>query len=414
MTPGLTTQRRLAAAAVGIALNVAGCGADAPAGPSSLSPTTTLGADAEPQVSAGSGAPADTAAPPDVTGNVTGVAVSETTDVATGLAAPWDAVFAADGSILVTERDAGRIVRVVDGEATPLGGPGARALASAVDATGEAGLLGIALHPDDPSLLYVYLTRGDGNAVVSMGLDGDSLTEPVDVIAGIPKARNHDGGRIAFGPDGFLYVATGDAAQPQLAQDRDSLAGKILRVVADGGSADGDAAPDNPFGTRVWSWGHRNVQGLAWLPDGTMVASEFGQSDADELNVIVPGANYGWPTVEGLIGAPDGTALGETVDGLTYPVAEWRPTSAASPSGIAATEAGVFVAALRGEALFWVPMDAGEAGEPVVILDDIGRVRAAVTDSEGTLYALTNNTDGRGSPDAGDDRLVRIDLDVQR
>ena len=263
------------------------------------------------------------------------------------------------------------------------------------------------------ALAFALEWATDGNAVVRMTLEGDQLSAPVDVISGIPKARNHDGGRIAFGPDGHLYIATGDAAQPQLAQDRDSLAGKILRVVADGTDADGGVPDGNPSEDVVWSMGHRNVQGLAWLPDGTMVASEFGQSDADELNVIEPGANYGWPEGEGLVGAPDGTELAETVDGFTYPVAQWRPTSEASPSGIAATAAGVFVAALRGEALYWVPYATGEGfGEPQTVLDGVGRLRAAVTDADGELYVLTNNTDGRGSPGQGDDRLMRLDLDT--
>ncbi|WP_084104426.1 sorbosone dehydrogenase family protein [Demequina sp. NBRC 110056] len=399
---------RLSALAAASALALASCSADAPA---ESSPTAT--SDTQPGVTAGPGGAAPSASAPGVTTPVTTVTVAGTSDIATGLAAPWEAVFAPDGSALVSERDAGRILRIDGDSATPLEGPGAEALASAVDATGEAGLLGLALLPDDPNVLYAYLTRGDGNAVVRMSLDGDTLSEPVDVVAGIPKARNHDGGRIAFGPDGFLYVATGDAAQPDLAQDQGSLAGKILRVVADGSDSDGSAAPGNPFGDGVWSYGHRNVQGLAWLPDGTMVASEFGQSDADELNVIEPGANYGWPVVEGLIGAPDGTALGATVDGLTYPVAEWRPTSASSPSGIAATEAGVFVASLRGEALHWVSYVDGVFGEPEAIIDDLGRVRAAVVDGDGALHVLTNNTDGRGSPGDGDDRLVRVDLDLE-
>ncbi|MFN3867353.1 MAG: PQQ-dependent sugar dehydrogenase, partial [Demequina sp.] len=223
---------------------------------------------------------------------------------------------------------------------------------------------------------------------------------------------NHDGGRIAFGPDGYLYIATGDAAQPDLAQDRSTLHGTILRVVADGpeGDEDGAPAPDNPFDDLVWSFGHRNVQGLGWAPDGTMLASEFGQVEADELNVIVPGANYGWPLVEGLIGAPDGTGLGDTVDGLTYPVAEWRPTAVSSPSGIAVTEEGAYVAALRGRAIYRVPFTTDGVGEPQVLVDDLGRVRAVAIGPDGALYALTNNTDGRGDPREGDDRIVRMEL----
>ncbi|WP_061960496.1 PQQ-dependent sugar dehydrogenase [Demequina flava] len=402
---------RAIATAAATALAITACSGDSP----EATPSATIGLPV-PGVTA-SAAPdnsGDTSiVPPTVSDPVESITVTGSTDIATDLDAPWEAVFTSDGAALITERDAGRIVRVVDGETTTLNGPGADAIAEATDPTGEAGLLGITLLPTDESMLYAYLTRADGNAVVRMDLDGDSLSVPADVLTGIPKASNHDGGRIAFGPDGHLYVATGDAAQPGLAQDQDSLAGKILRVTADGSDADGSVPEGNPFDSPVWSMGHRNVQGLAWLPDGTMVASEFGQSQADELNVIEPGANYGWPAFEGLFGAPEGTELGETANGFTYPVAQWSPTSTASPSGIAATEAGVFVAALRGEALFWIPWraDAGFS-EPETIVEDLGRLRAAVVDADGSLHALTNNTDGRGSPTTGDDRLVRLQLEV--
>lgn len=348
-----------------------------------------------------------------MTTEIAEMVVTAREDVATGLAAPWDMAFEAGGTLLVAERDAGRVVRVgPNGAMSPLTGPGAEALAQ-VDASGEAGLLGITLLPSDPGVLYAYLTRSDGNAVVRMDVEGDTLGEPEDIVTGIPKAANHDGGRIAFGPDDHLYVATGDAAEPDLAQDRSTLHGTILRIVADGpgGEEDGAPAPGNPFDDLVWSYGHRNVQGLGWAPDGTMLASEFGQADADELNVIVPGANYGWPVVEGLIGAPDGTALGETVEGLTYPVAEWRPTAAASPSGIAVTDEAAYVAALRGRALFRVPFTPDGFGEPQVLVDDLGRVRAVTAGPDGALYVLTNNTDGRGDPRDGDDRIVRIEVE---
>jgi glucose/arabinose dehydrogenase len=223
-------------------------------------------------------------------------------------------------------------------------------------------------------------------------------------------AANHNGGRLKFGPDGFLYVTTGDAANGELAQDRDSLAGKTLRIVADGSSADGSPAPENPFDTAVWSWGHRNVQGIAWVEDGRMYASEFGQGDVDELNLLVAGANYGWPTVEGLDRSPSGTQLGDTVDGLTYPVAEWRPTSSASPSGIAATREAIYIAGLRGEALFRVPLTASGVGAPEKLIDDVGRVRDVLVGPDGALYIATNNTDGRGTPRTGDDRIVRIEI----
>ncbi|MFW7414057.1 PQQ-dependent sugar dehydrogenase [Demequina sp. SO4-18] len=402
-----TARTRALVLAAAAAMTLVACSSDPDP---TASPT---GPDEIPGVTAGSASPAPSVEAPTVEAEIGEMAVVASEDVATGLSAPWAIAFEPDGSMLVTERDAGRIVRVgAGGTTTPLTGPGARALEQ-TDATGEAGLLGLALLPTDPSVLYAYLTRSDGNAVVRMDLDGDSLSAPVDIVAGIPKAANHDGGRIAFGPDDHLYIATGDAAQPELAQDRDTLHGTILRVVADGpdGAEDGAAAPGNPFDDLVWSYGHRNVQGLGWTPDGTMLASEFGQANADELNVIEPGANYGWPLVEGLIGAPEGTELGDTVDGLTYPAAEWRPTAASSPSGIAVTEEGAYVAALRGQAVFRVPFTADGIGEPQVLVDDLGRIRAVEVGPDGALYVLTNNTDGRGEPRDGDDRIVRMEIE---
>lgn len=400
LRPAQLRTRAVAAIAVA-ALTLAACGGE----PEAIHPTAGATAPTGWGVS-----PVPTQSPAPVQTTIDSMEVVARDDVATGLSAPWDLVFERDGSMLVTERDAGRIVRVgADGAATVLGGEGAQALAQ-TEATGEAGLLGIALLPSDPTVLYAYLTRADGNAVIRTTIDGDSLSSPVDVVAGIPAATNHDGGRIAFGPDDHLYIATGDAAQPELAQDASTLHGTILRVVADGGDSDGDPAPGNPFDDLVWSYGHRNVQGLGWAPDGTMFASEFGQADADELNIVEAGANYGWPVVEGLIGAPDGTELGTTVEGLTYPVAEWRPTAEASPSGIAVTAEGAYVAALRGSAVYRVPFTADGVGEPQVLVDDLGRVRSVTVGPDGALYVLTNNTDGRGDPREGDDRIVRLEL----
>lgn len=402
-----TTARPLVIA-LGLAAGLAlvACSTEVP-GPPSPTPSTPAPI---PQITAGEGTPAPEVLPPEVSSPIAQMAVTGRHDIVTGLDAPWDLEFLSDGQILVTERDTGLIKRVAhDGTTTVLTGPGADALAEA-HTQGEAGLLGLALLPGDDSVLYVYFTRDDGNAVVRMALDSDQLGTPTDVVAGIPKASNHDGGRIAFGPDGHLYIATGDAAQPELAQDPSTLHGSILRVVANGGAGDGEPAPGNPFGDSVLSYGHRNVQGLGWDAHGLMFAAEFGQADADELNVIEPGANYGWPEVEGLIGAPDGTQLGDTVDGFTYPIAEWRPTAAASPSGIAVTGEAVYVAALRGEAVFRVPFTADGVGEPQVLVDDLGRVRHVELGPDGALYVLTNNTDGRGNPRDGDDRIVRLEI----
>ncbi|WP_425471166.1 PQQ-dependent sugar dehydrogenase [Xylanimonas allomyrinae] len=238
------------------------------------------------------------------------------------------------------------------------------------------------------------------------------------MLGGIAKAANHDGGRLAFGPDGYLYVTTGDAGDRPSAQDRASLNGKILRV-----TRDGTPAPGNPFdGSPVWSLGHRNVQGLGWDSSGRMFASEFGQDTWDELNEIVRGGNYGWPEVEGAgQGTPDAVPGGGpvVVDGFVQPLVVW-PTSDASPSGLAVTDEAVYLAALRGQRLWrvpWAPPSASVAataggprtlGEPQALLTGEGRLRAVVADRDGSLWVLTNNTDGRGTPGPDDDRLLHV------
>ncbi|TWH33954.1 glucose/sorbosone dehydrogenase [Isoptericola variabilis J7] len=239
--------------------------------------------------------------------------------VVEGLDVPWGLAPLEDGTLLVSERDAARLL-VVDpaaGTSTPVTGAGADQLLAETRPRGEGGLLGVALDPASGDVV-VYRTGPDDNAVLRGTPDGTTLGELTTVVEGIPHAANHDGGAVAFGPDGHLYVATGDAGDPSNAQDRASLAGKILRVTLDGEPAPGNPEPRSP----VWSLGHRNVQGLGWDAVGTMYASEFGARTYDELNVIRPGGNYGWPDAEGP-GGPGGT-----VD----PVA-WWPTSQASPSG---------------------------------------------------------------------------------
>ncbi|MGN6221047.1 MAG: PQQ-dependent sugar dehydrogenase [Microbacterium sp.] len=316
--------------------------------------------------------------------------------LATGLAAPWSVVPLEGGGALISQRDDGTVRELTgDGRLRTVGAvPG-------VVSGGESGLHGLALLDTDGStMLYAYFGSADDNRVVRMPLRGAAgsyeLGEPDVVLDGIPKAANHDGGRIAFGPDGYLYVTTGDAGRPQAAQERDALGGKILRM-----TPDGDPAPGNPWSTRVWSMGHRNVQGIAWTADGTMWASEFGQNTWDELNRIEPGANYGWPVVEGV------AQRDEYVD----PVAQW-PTSEASPSGLAAVGATLFLASLRGERLWQVDTAEGAAtGEPVAaFVGEFGRLRDVVAVPDRSLWVLTNNTDGRGEPGPTDDLLLRVQL----
>ncbi|MFK4804740.1 PQQ-dependent sugar dehydrogenase [Microbacterium sp. ZW CA_36] len=316
--------------------------------------------------------------------------------LASGLAAPWSVVPLAGGGALLSQRDDGAVLELTAaGSVRPVGTvPG-------VVSGGESGLHGLALlTTGDTPMLYAYLGAVDDNRVVRMPLQGDpgsfELGEPDVVLDGIPRANTHDGGRLAFGPDGYLYVTTGDAQQRDAAQDPDALGGKILRI-----TADGDPAPGNPWGTRVWSMGHRNVQGIAWTADGTMWASEFGQNTWDEINRIEPGTNYGWPVVEGIAGR----------EGLADPVAQWA-TSEASPSGIAAVGDTVFVAGLRGERLWQLDTRAGVAvGESTAAFTgEYGRLRDVVALPDGSLWLLTSNTDGRGSPRPDDDRLLRVEL----
>lgn len=334
------------------------------------------------------------------------VAVAET--LATGLAAPWGLAVLPDGGALVTLRDEARAVVVSsDGEVLDVTGAGADQLAEQTAPGGEGGLLGVAVLPGGTEAsveVVLYRTGQEDNAVLRGTLTGTELGDLTPVVEGIPRARTHNGGQVAVGPDGLLYVSTGDAGEPDRAQDPDSLGGKILRV-----TLDGEPAPDNPEpGSPVFSLGHRNVQGLGWSADGVMYASEFGQNTLDEVNRVVAGGNYGWPLVEGddVAGGADEATLAE----LVAPVATWA-TDVASPSGLAVTPEGVWLAGLQGQRLWLVPTgaDGAAAEEPRDFLTgELGRLRAVVATGERELWVLTNATDGRGDPGPEDDRLVRV------
>lgn len=312
-------------------------------------------------------------------------------DVATGLQAPWSVVPLSGGRALLSERDSAQILLLEDDTTTVIANP------PEVLPGGEGGLLGLAVRSPDPDTVFAYYTSAVDNRVVAFDFNGSELSNERPVFTGIPKGQIHNGGRIAFGPDGFLYVATGETGQPDLAQDLTSLGGKILRITARGKPAPGNPEPGSP----VWSYGHRNVQGLAWDDQDRLWATEFGQSDVDELNLIEPGGNYGWPRCEGECNVP----------GMTNPKATWSPTSTASPSGLAIVDGSAWVAALRGEALYEVRLDGTRAEEPKAWFDgELGRIRDVVASPTGGLWLLTNNTDGRGQPRSGDDRLVAVGL----
>ncbi|NLT56136.1 MAG: PQQ-dependent sugar dehydrogenase [Actinomycetales bacterium] len=322
----------------------------------------------------------------------TGVDLASGRDVATGIDIPWGLAFLPDGDALVGERDSGRVLRV-PGEG---GAPEEVYRVPGVVAQGEGGLLGLAVPPgsDDGGPVYAYLTAASDNRIVRFRLDGDAAPEVL--VDGIPKASVHNGGRIAFGPDGMLYAGTGDATDGGASQDPDSLAGKILRL-----TPDGDPAPGNPTpGSPVYSLGHRNVQGLAWDDEDRMYAVEFGQNRFDELNRIEPGGNYGWPEVEGR----GGDGEGQFVD----PLIVWS-TDEASPSGAVVIGDTLYVAALRGQRLWTVPLSGGSVGDPVDELRGAhGRLRTVVEAPDGAMWLTTSNTDGRGDPRPDDDRLIRF------
>lgn len=298
-----------------------------------------------------------------------------------------------DGGVLVSERTTGAVKRVgLDGSSQTVG------TVDGVAAAGEGGLLGITIDRTTfatKPVLYAYLTAASDNRVVAISLDGGRFGRQTAVFTGIPKGSVHNGGRLAFGPDGFLYVTTGETGDRSASQDLGSLGGKILRI-----TTDGQPAPGNPFGgSPVWSYGHRNVQGIAWDSSGRMWASEFGQDTWDELNLIKPGANYGWPTVEGIAQR----------SGFVDPVREWA-TSDASPSGIAiGPDGSVLMAALKGESLWKIPVNGdGSTGEPQRLLQgDYGRLRDVFVGPDGNVWVITNNT-ARGTPRDGDDRVVRL------
>jgi glucose/arabinose dehydrogenase len=313
--------------------------------------------------------------------------------VATGLRAPWGLAFLPDGDALVSERDTRRILEVTrGGEVRQVG-----VVESAVP-QGEAGLLGLEVSPtfDEDRLVYAYVSTAEDNRVVRMEYDGRRLGAPQPVLTGIPNGFIHDGGRLLFDEEGMLLVSTGEIGEPDLAQDRESLGGKILRI-----TPDGEPAPGNPVGgSPVWTMGHRNVQGLAIDDADRLWATEFGAQTWDELNLIERSRNYGWPVVEG---------RGEQ-DEYRNPFVQWS-TAEASPSGLAFLDGSLWAGALQGERLWQIPVTDDGVGDPRGwFVGDYGRIRTVVASPEGTLWITTSNRDGRGQPTAEDDRILELEL----
>jgi glucose/arabinose dehydrogenase len=321
------------------------------------------------------------------------------TEIARDLVTPWGLAFLPNGSALVSSRNTGEI-RLID-PATGL--HQSVGIVPDVITGNDAGLLGLAVSPrfTEDRTVFAYLTTASENRVVALKFDEGltSLKQERIVLGGITANGGHQGGRLAFDKTGNLWITTGDANEPDLAPDPKSLNGKILRILPDGSIPSG-----NPFGNPVFSTGHRNVQGITFGPDGSIYTSEFGESTQDEVNAIRVGQDYGWPASEGLLG---GTG--------TPPIFTFKPTEA-SPSGIAYAAGSVWMAALRGQRLYQLPvLDGKPAGEPIEhLMGEFGRLRTVEVAPDGALWVVTSETDGFGwagaSPTKGDDRVLRIEL----
>ena len=323
--------------------------------------------------------------------------------IAQNLDTPWGLVFLPDSSILVTERP-GRI-RLINKNGQLEDKP--VAIISGAKEIGEGGLLGITIDPDFENNHYVYLyytySSSSGNTlnkVVRMNYQKNKLGNEKTLIDKIPGSVNHNGGRIKFGPDGYLYITTGDAQNPSQAQDVNSFAGKILWI-----TNDGKVPTDNPFGNLVYTYGHRNPQGLAWDDQGNLWATEHGRSGIlsgfDELNKIEKGKNYGWPDIEG----------DKTKAGMETAAVHSGSSTTWAPAGAAFLNNSIFFGGLRGATLYQAVFDSNKITIKEHFQGQFGRIRDVIVGPDNALYITTSNQDGRGKPDQADDRIIKINLE---
>jgi aldose sugar dehydrogenase len=315
--------------------------------------------------------------------------------LATNLEIPWSLVFLPNAEILFTQRP-GILSLLSSGQVIEI------AQISDVKTIGEGGLMGLELHPEFENnnyiyIMYTYSSDGDDtlNRVIRYEYENRQISNPEIIVDEIPGARFHNGGRIKFGPDNYLYITTGDSQNPSLSQDRDSLAGKILRV-----TGDGFPAPGNPFNTRIYSYGHRNPQGITWDSEENLYSTEHGRSNPtgyDEVNLIEAGRNYGWPEIEG----------NETRNDMITPIANsglgtWAPGSAAYLND------SLFFGGLRPKTLFELKLKNNTPTLVEHFTNEFGRIRDVIVGPDNMLYITTSNRDGRGDPVEQDDRIIRI------
>jgi len=331
--------------------------------------------------------------------------------VASGLDSPWDLALAPDGSIWFTERP-GRVSRLdlEAGSVTVLG-------QLDVLESGEAGLMGMAFHPDFPRIPTVYFAHsyraagGIRNRLIRMTYRNGRITNPETLLEDIPGRGNHNGSRLVIGPGRMLYMTMGDAGRSESAQDRNSVSGKVLRLTLDGKPASG-----NPFGNATWSYGHRNPQGLAFHSNGMLYETEHGPSDADEVNLITAGGNYGWPTVHGDC---DTAAEREfcAANHVVEPLTEYTPTIGISglvvyeSDRIPGWRGSLIYTSLVGQKLIRLVLSAdgrSARAQELIIDRQYGRLRDVLVGPDGVLYIATSNRDGRGRPADQDDRIIRI------